>query len=178
MCVIRFELFARFCLSFLHDESIFFFIKSNRYLFRFLVVLFCLVIGVICTIGEYEEKITQKFIYVVKKKATKKKKRSFSLERFALGTLPFGFFRFGIFDSSLVGRLSSEVQRMDRSFTFYENADQFDRFVRRRCVVDRHRFSHIRSIRFSESRHGRVTSASVREKKLTKIRFHFEFSFL
>jgi len=29
-----------------------------------LVVLFCLVIGVICTIGEYEEKITQKFIYV------------------------------------------------------------------------------------------------------------------
>ncbi|CAF0812768.1 unnamed protein product [Adineta steineri] len=30
----------------------------------FLIVLFCLVIGVICTIGEYEEKITQKFIYV------------------------------------------------------------------------------------------------------------------
>lgn len=32
---------------------------------RFLIVLCCLVIGVICTIGEYEEKITQKFIYVV-----------------------------------------------------------------------------------------------------------------
>ncbi|CAF4393751.1 unnamed protein product, partial [Rotaria sp. Silwood2] len=30
----------------------------------FLIVLCCLVIGVICTIGEYEEKITQKFIYV------------------------------------------------------------------------------------------------------------------
>ncbi|CAF5118341.1 unnamed protein product, partial [Rotaria magnacalcarata] len=30
----------------------------------FLIVLSCLVIGVICTIGEYEEKITQKFIYV------------------------------------------------------------------------------------------------------------------
>lgn len=36
-----------------------------QYSSRFLVVLFCLVIGVICTIGEYEEKITQKFIYVV-----------------------------------------------------------------------------------------------------------------
>ncbi|CAF4487842.1 unnamed protein product [Rotaria socialis] len=30
----------------------------------FFVVLSCLVIGVICTISEYEEKITQKFIYV------------------------------------------------------------------------------------------------------------------
>lgn len=29
-----------------------------------MVVLCCLVVGVICTIGEYEEKITQKFIYV------------------------------------------------------------------------------------------------------------------
>ena len=37
-----------------------------QYSSRFLVVLFCLVIGVICTIGEYEEKITQKFIYVVR----------------------------------------------------------------------------------------------------------------
>ena len=43
------------------DVFVFFFF----YLHRFLVVLCCLVVGVICTIGEYEEKITQKFIYVV-----------------------------------------------------------------------------------------------------------------
>ncbi|UJR33315.1 hypothetical protein I4U23_020765 [Adineta vaga] len=30
----------------------------------FLIVLFCLIIGVVCTISEYEEKITQQFIYV------------------------------------------------------------------------------------------------------------------
>jgi potassium voltage-gated channel KQT-like subfamily protein 1 len=49
--------------------------KLNKIFHRFLVVLCCLVIGVICTIGEYEEKITQKFIYVVN--FENKKKRFF-----------------------------------------------------------------------------------------------------
>ena len=59
-----------FCLA----HVVLYFIKKNfhercrkeKFIFRrFLIVLCCLVIGVICTIGEYEEKITQKFIYVV-----------------------------------------------------------------------------------------------------------------
>jgi hypothetical protein len=47
-------------------------IRKKNFFGRFLVVLCCLVIGVICTIGEYEERITQKFIYVVNFEREKK----------------------------------------------------------------------------------------------------------